>query len=247
MRIISKFHDYYDTATAYGIDKECIYKRIAETPDISKHIKYATNSEEYKKLNQTDFNIKKTGIDCSLIQHVVGFCGEIYPLMELKKENLKWYPKIGITREYKSLYFYDKDELKQHLHEWGCENPDKIIIKASNWWSYILDNDCFFDKQNWRFLPPLFRQHGCPVFAYTYLCGNTTLELNACLKNFEFYKIKSATEAFQEIHMYMSGVLGNIEKETLDISDKDMRDKKGFDNWSFKKEPGQKKRRKKKN
>ena len=40
---------------------------------------------------------------------------------------------------------------------------------------------------------------------------------------------------YQEIEMYMGGVLGSQEKETIEISDKDKRDSKGFDNYSFKK------------
>ena len=34
--------------------------------------------------------------------------------------------------------------------------------------------------------------------------------------------------------MYISGVIGTGEKDTIKISDKDMRDAKGFDDWSFK-------------
>ena len=36
MLIISKFHDYYDSAIAYGVDKECVYNRKTEIIDKNK-------------------------------------------------------------------------------------------------------------------------------------------------------------------------------------------------------------------
>jgi len=44
--------------------------------------------------------------------------------------------------------------------------------------------------------------------------------------------------AYQEIAMYISGVLGIGEPDTLEISDEDMRDEKGFFDMSFKKDAG---------
>jgi hypothetical protein len=44
-------------------------------------------------------------------------------------------------------------------------------------------------------------------------------------------------DSIQEISQYISGVLGVNAPETVSISDESMRDKKGFDSWSFKKRP----------
>ena len=49
-------------------------------------------------------------------------------------------------------------------------------------------------------------------------------------------RIKNSYSAFQDIYMYISGVLGNTEKNMVQISDKDMLYKRGFNKWSFKKE-----------
>ena len=57
---------------------------------------------------------------------------------------------------------------------------------------------------------------------------------NPVLKDFQFFRAVSTYQAFQEISMYISGVIGVGEKNTVTISDKDMRDAKGFDDWSFK-------------
>lgn len=84
-------------------------------------------------------------------------------------------------------------------------------------------------------------------FDHSYTYGTTGLvECNPILKHYQFQKNIDANTAYQEISMFFCGVLGNIEKEMVNISDKDMRDAKGFNNMSFKKEPGGKKRRKNK-
>jgi hypothetical protein len=59
MRIISKFHDYYDGGSIYGIDKSTIYVREQS------EIILPPADERNIKLNKFDA--------------VIGFCGKIYP------------------------------------------------------------------------------------------------------------------------------------------------------------------------
>lgn len=66
------------------------------------------------------------------------------------------------------------------------------------------------------------------------------------LRSIEFYKAVNAFEAYQEIDMYLSGVLGQANKDTVNISDKDRVAQHGYDEWSFRKMPGEKKKRSKK-
>ena len=58
----------------------------------------------------------------------------------------------------------------------------------------------------------------------------------------EFYKVIDAFTAFQEISMFIGGVLGIGEKEIVEIEDKYKIGQHGFDKWSFRKEPSKKKR-----
>ena len=61
--------------------------------------------------------------------------------------------------------------------------------------------------------------------------------LNPRLKRFEFYKVFDSYGAFQEIHMFLSGVLGNTEKKTVGVSDIHRLEAHGFDRkTSFRKE-----------
>ena len=56
------------------------------------------------------------------------------------------------------------------------------------------------------------------------------------LKDYEFYKKFDSFAAFQEIQMFLSGVLGNKENEIIVVSDKDKIAQHGFDKFSFRKD-----------
>jgi hypothetical protein len=56
------------------------------------------------------------------------------------------------------------------------------------------------------------------------------------LKNMQFFKAVDTFNAYQELSMFMGGKLSKPENPMVEISDKDMVVKKGFDKWSFRKE-----------
>ena len=85
----------------------------------------------------------------------------------------------------------------------------------------------------------LFVEHNTPVF----IIRPKEITINPSLKEVRFMTVKDVYTTFQEIQMFISGVLGTGTKETVDITDDVKRDKHGFDNKSFKKEPSEKKRK----
>jgi len=217
MLIVSKFHDYYDAAIGFGgVDKTSVYIR---------------RTAEIKPRDKTygGLKLKKKEFDYSWEVLAIGFCGKIYPFIMI----------FNIEEDY---CFYDRESLEEFL--------DKHEVKASKrrrWcWSgrysgnirseYYLGEK--LDPNSWSHYNKLFEEHKCPVF----LVGNGTF-LNPVLKDYLFYKIFDSWTAFQEIYMYISGVLGNPEKNLIEIADKDQLHKKGFDDWSFKRLPIKKKKR----
>jgi len=70
--------------------------------------------------------------------------------------------------------------------------------------------------------------------------NNRKFFINPVLKDYEFYKIFDSYQAFQEIQMFISGVLGSKEKDIIMIEDKYKIASHGFDKWSFRKEPEKK-------
>jgi hypothetical protein len=56
------------------------------------------------------------------------------------------------------------------------------------------------------------------------------------LRPFEFQRIVDPYTAFQELSMYIGGILGNLNPKVPDVSNEDLIVAKGFDKWSFRKE-----------
>lgn len=220
MMLISNFHDYYDTALGFGVDKDCVYNRSQKQLNLSrKEDKEIDNSWFEKSNNKYKFNF---------YEFIIGFCGEIYPMIIVEKRS-----NFGNLCEVDYLYSF------QEYSDYIKNNE----IKFKYFWFRRLSNpNEYFNKENWKFLKELFRKYHVPCFLIKYrFYKEERLILNPKLKDYRFMKIKDPYTAFQEIHMYLSGVLGNKEKETTSISDKDKIKQKGFDKWSFRKPPKDKK------
>ena len=71
------------------------------------------------------------------------------------------------------------------------------------------------------------------------------LILNNNLEDLEFYKIIDPFTAYQELSMYIGGVIALNEPDMVEIDDRNMRNKKGFDECSFKHMPDLRKRKRK--
>jgi len=176
----------------------------------------------------------------------IGFCGIEYPLVTVKRHfdgqthycyNIDDFDK-AVTSYYNKkecrIYFSDKKSYEQNQRrDW--ENDFDIKTPTYN----------------------LFKEYNTPI----YLCRQETtsswmrilsqeklLEWYHCidskqpnddiitLDDLEFYRVVDPYTAFQEIQMYLSGVLGFNNPVIPEMDDETMRDIKGFDKVSFKKE-----------
>lgn len=66
--------------------------------------------------------------------------------------------------------------------------------------------------------------------------------INPILSEYNFYKVKTAWEAYQEIDSYICGVLSFPQNAMVEIEDKYRIEQHGFDKWSFRKLPTKRKR-----
>jgi hypothetical protein len=73
MRIISDFHDYYDSVQATGQDQTLVYYRKAEEVE--------TPEYPFPVLGYCESPYEPCGP--RVRQHIVGFCGKIYPVITL--------------------------------------------------------------------------------------------------------------------------------------------------------------------
>ena len=106
---------------------------------------------------------------------------------------------------------------------------------------------CFIPEDHIKF----FADRSLPVVIRQGQYREEKLEFNGELRRVGFQKVFEPYSAFQEIDMFVSGVMVRPQDNTpskrkhklpnpVDINDKDMRDKKGFDDRSFKKPPTKK-------
>ena len=240
MYIISKKKDYYDgVAGTTGIDKSIVYDReIIEVeeknlPNEFKRYNSGSNPNRsiFLKLENTIIKPELRELYAAISPFIIGFCGKLYvgwKLYSIGKE-LSYGGNELIT-----TITYDNENMKKLVqpHSWGGSFEDNL--------NYVLTYDPI----------EMFRVLNTPVFIYDsdydrkdidkYWRNHPKFFINPLLKEYQFYKVFNAVQAFQEISMFLGGVLGNREKEIVNVEDKYKITQHGFDKWSFRKEPQKK-------
>ena len=251
MRVISKFRDYYDGAQSYGHDSSLCYVRKA--------IEVNTEHSILEKLVSALSNciglptvVKRREGDsdyleyCSTYRHtpvpfVIGFCGEFYFGAEAEiqerdysRRNVIFYSTDDIYRHVESVSGRARDEYLAYINAGrlgslsrkGSRSRIEVMNRYFNT-NIPRNDDIFFELQSPVFVLRMASRYG----------EETKIIKNPCLRDYDFSRIMDPYATFQEIDMYLGGVLGNTENNMVEISDTRMRDKKGFDEYSFKKLP----------
>ena len=207
MKLHTDFHDYYDTAVGYGVDDKVHYNRFTE--EIEKTTKW---KKDFPRLYG---DVKPL---------ILGFCGEIYPLAEIEKRDPEY--KLIDT-----FIAYTYEELTAKRAEW--RNSRRTYYHEDN--QMKLGTKRFFEE--WRMRDDeIFLENKVPVWLSRLQSWNKTLVLSPKLKTYEFFRVRDAHAAFQEISMYLANILVE-QKETAPIEDKYRIEQHGFDlKTSFRKE-----------
>lgn len=208
MKILSKFHDYYDTACKWGIDTTQHF------------IRNTTNIETEKRLGYGE--IYTQGI--SAHSGAIWFCGKLYPYICVERE-------VGTPT--KDEYFFDIVSFKVYVEN----NLPKVIWDTGRRYRSGLRSEAkeVFEggvRKVEIFLTQLAGKYKCP---YIHITGGVRyrspdeVELYPVLQDLNFQKVKDPYTAFQDVQAYKFGVLGCNENEVVTISDKDRIAGKGFD------------------
>jgi hypothetical protein len=259
MLIDSDFHDYYDTALSLGVDKTCPYLRKEKIISIEikqrhmvKKSEWASNEKPamYHKIRESELphmRGKSAWNRPSINRMILGFAGKIYPFIKMPG-----LPKHKHDVDAKPDFIYDLDKAIEILNE---RHPKRMIAHKKDKRTYgevywlngtHPDNLAdFFKVENWGKFVPLFETHKVPIFIIrSRYSGNHELILNPTLKDFGFIRVKDPYTAFQEIHQFLSGVLGIGERMTAKVGNKDRIAQRGFNKFSFRKDPTKKKGKK---
>lgn len=95
MKIISSFRDYYDSASAFGIDETVIYER---------HFECVTN--DYWSTLPLELGSRFVPLNYAILF----YCGEIKPFLIKRRHCLK-------TNEYIDKYYWSEEEIKEVIKE----------------------------------------------------------------------------------------------------------------------------------
>jgi hypothetical protein len=220
MRIVSKFKDYYDVGMGLGYDSSITY--IRET----KVIEEGWARSRYRSRHYDPYCL-------SLVR--IGFCGKEYCAYWLQK------CIDGVDHE---SFCYDIDDVDKFVNQyWPSKERDFYYEERRSYRrgklfqlrrSYKEDLAKYNEKQ---LHTKIFQEHNVPIFVAS---GNGRIETNCLLRKYQFYKVFDAYSAYQEISMYVGGVLKAPVNPVPEVPDEIMRDIKGFDKWSFRKEPQEK-------
>lgn len=237
MLIVSKFHDYYDTAVGMGVDKTVVYER-------------ATDDSAWREVTQSTadhrFNGLRVGRDrwnVSLFCAEVGFCGTWYPAVRADVD-AAW-----PARSPAPAVFYTPETLAEFMHNCGIAATPR---HRARWRTARSDLILQGTEACKAYFKPyedetLFRKHKCPVLVRRTVQLSEFADrsratghyaVNPRLADWQFQKVKDPFAAFQEIFMFISGVLGVNTREIITLLDVDKIHKHGFDKFSFRKGKG---------
>ena len=260
MRIISETRDYYDCVQAMGVDRTLLWirKPVKET---WLGARSGSNSRPTNPSGLPYFDRGWRG-DCVEAHFqskcLVGFCGRIYPVFCFTASDPTWSAEFGPAYSRYKAYCYNLSEVDQFVKEHTSKACQAHYFEAppcTKRWRMAQWNrperfhfEQYFElcRTKQEAFYPLFEKHHTPVFMATAeVSGKEGGEIvyNATLRDVEFYRIFDPYRAYQEICMFYNN-MAQPDRQIPAVSDKDMVTAKGFDKWSFRKEPGQKKRHK---
>lgn len=189
---------------------------------------------------------------------IVGFCGKIYPVLELQAE--RWVgvdlrSSLALCRgiEQVDVFFEGHvggDGLKAYRDEGKWYTRRKYRRARANRRRFDGSRVSFVQffeecsRREGEFLR-LFEERRCPVFVATRegdSGGRGELVWNASLKDVEFYRVFDPARAYQEVVVFLSNLAVPIKPIPV-LDDKTMAEIKGFDRFSFRRDPIRKRKR----
>lgn len=238
MLIISKYKDYYDTATSNGIDKSIVYNRkLIEIFDIPNSLKKLNDGEFkfYSLFSRLKFKDQYGDLNnkskyCEINPFIIGFCGKLYLGFRLLEKSKYGEKDYDVTYNYQRILSEIKDKKRSF---------DKYSVHQD------IMNDINLVKNYQTNIDDTFRIFNSPSFLFDYDNNKYKITINPILKDYSFFKNFDSYLAFQEIFMFISGVLGVDNKKTIEISEENKITQHGFNKWSFR-NPNPPKRKQKK-
>lgn len=226
MLIVSNFHDYYDTAMTYGIDKTVVFNR---DNSLGEKLKTRDFDLDWPEDHQTRKGIVR------ISEILVGFCGKIYPAVRFER---LYQHKTPVTVVFDATQFFIEAVDHDLRVDWDAKLTGWSRLKFWRGGIHAGYAKDFFEK-SYRELEETFHKAHTPIFTIAFEGRDLWLRINPQLKPLQFAKVKDPASAFQDIYSYISGVLGAPPPPKEEPSDKIKAQNHGHDDpYSFRKTPG---------
>lgn len=251
MRIISKFKDYYDSLQTH--EGELYLRETTLLKDEDRNFVLPVQPHVLVKHFYEHRKFVK--------EYIVGFCGKLYNGVLLYDP----YEDAQDLREFSFRRNGKRQFPKNTKFCWKIEDVDKVFEKSKykdyyyngipkgHYWkspfngSYTRSNmvkyfEVLETKINMDLGVPVFVVERPSEITVNFVTKRVSqnIFLNDCLKDIEFFKVMPVNQAFQEIEMFINNI-AKPEKPIPIPDDDTMRDIKGFDKYSFRKDPSKKK------
>jgi len=241
MKIVSNFHDYYDSVMAHGQDHSVVWVRKEleydtqrdSTPklitELSNEINKAVGEDVISAVNRYD-RIYRHWL--RLTPFTIVFCGKTYNGVTVMCSS----PLIVKT-------FYSFDKLNECLVDM-TKGVELVSNKYSvggmlEWGSKRTVKDYFNVVQNINQDWLIANKVTCALQLHSnHHTKCDTVIVNPCLNSYEFYKVMDSFSAYQELDMWLSGTLAFPQNIMIEIEDKYRIEAHGFDTkYGFRKRP----------
>ena len=249
MRIISSYSDYYDTAQGFGVDLTKIFNRVSgigqpfPLPQWNDHVYWGDESTStYPKFEKSSYKYSVSDPELQLNCVYILVAGKLYGGIRVKDRRDR---KPGLP--YPDIYTIWTEK--------GLED----LQAATNIWTVSRNGYRKFDtkreNKSYETACKILKVKDDEIIAKWAIDNNITIaafgshmvergkdigivyhsEINPSLKTYNFQEVIDPFTLYQEIEMYLGGVLGN--KEVIpEMADKDKVVSHGFDpKWSFRK------------
>ena len=244
MRIISKFHDYYDVLND-GSDTDHIWKRETTSflPDLNDPFYKTDNWENDLPHLMAELSVPKIGAvyQQDLLwrgdtddyrRSLLLFCGEFHPLVRLPG---------CVCWDFESFAQAAKLEERPYRKRSWCYAKNKVFsnVRAMFTQETILPR---FRTLNLRLRCPIVlmdiqEQPLGPIREHEPERYRVRFTLNPCLAELGFERVIPPFDAYQKLESYLFNELAEQNDPPVEISDTIRRDSHGFDQYSFRKEP----------
>lgn len=228
MRILSRFHDYYDRAMAHGADHSRVFVR--DTIEYSGASQDSPVPEYLSKF----LGLVKGGGDHGKVRFqafLVAFAGKLYP--GIHAYVLGSGDPINGTGNTVSEFFYDQESFLAFAEQYNVNLDRKYFMDQQ---TAAQRYASFFALKGSTAEAATFAEHGIAMAIATRRNHGEVL-VNPQLKAVEFFRVLDAWQAYQELDMYLGALAAPDTKPPVQVADKDRIAQHGFDRQSFRKRP----------